>query len=92
MTVFKNFNRSERRTYSTSPRVQEIRESLKKLQAELAMRFGSEGSYRRALEIYHELNLSISKDLLREYSKRGLLTKAQLTAIDKAREEAGAGQ
>lgn len=92
MRANKHFDRSERRTYSPNPRIQEIRESLKKLQAELAMRFGSAGSYRRALEIYHELNPSISKDLLREYSKRGLLTKAQLTAIDKVRGEAGAGQ
>lgn len=80
--------RGNRRTFSQDRRVQTIREQLQALQWRFAFEFGSRGSYRRALEAYHAMNPTIEYETLRSYAKRGLLPKAHLDAIDRAREDA----
>ena len=81
-------HRGNRRTFSQSERVEGIRTALKSLQLRFATEFGSRGSYRRALDAYSALHPEIAFETLREYAKRGLLSRAQLDAIDRAREAA----
>ena len=80
--------RGNRRTYSDNANAQNIRLALQGLQRDFAIKFGSYGSYTRALEAYHAMHPEMEYEKIRGFAKRGLWPKSYLEAIDRAREAA----
>lgn len=80
--------RGNRRTFSDDANAREVRTALQDLQRHFAIQFGSYRSYTRAIEAYQAMHPEMSAEKIKSYAKHGLLSKAYLESIDRARGEA----